>query len=1587
MTSVFFIPICEMLISIYGSIYNESNVLGYYNQNGNIIHIAIGTLVLIVFLLITFVVINSLYDLKYKGSPFSTKKTIKNDNVFFFNKCLIVVLNCFVVYSNKTLPILGIICFFLFYQTYIYYTVNCFDSFLIQKTYSISSIVLAWTFVILFLNHLTINYSIIGSICTFWLISVCLIIICNAFLPKRTNYSLLMSDFPQINNSDALIEQVEEIIDLLYSKKRHRMSRIIIFGYIHAFNLRYVDKTYNPLKNYFNSLNETKNINFFIFHLSEVLKIGLSKFPTCIRLRIYYALFIYENLFKREQALKELEYTKRFSLNFSQRFLIYRLTKEIHIQLYPQLGDSILLSYNNKESSITYKILLYEFKHLISDSAMLYNEFWTLLSNANGKSTSNNQIEYLSKLNSIGIHIKKDVDSIQQIFEQLVQLKPYDQDIILDYWYFVTNILNDKEKETQLVNKLKDIVNLTQSINEENLCHIDLKRMFVHDDYPFIIFSAMPKSLGIITHISMSLCSLFGYEKEELIGKQIETLLPGIYTQAHQRFLLNIINYYKNKLYDNYSLFQNFKIEFKDELTYAVNKSKYLLPINSKATFFPNEDGNEYFYMKLVQDNSPSSIPYKHHICYILTDLNLFIQNFTANSINLLGLNSEYICSSKLITDNIRQFHEDYLKTILDIENERKEDNKHINSIELKHKLIHRKYSFPTPITWMIDSDKDKKVKKGIVGIDEQSNCYSNNLFEESSTFMFLSSKNMSTKSKKYNTNIENYMLIVHDYGHLGDNQGFIFQFEPISYYNLRNSSCSHYNPPSSSKVLHSMALRDDKKKSLFLEVENKEIGNSFKEKEKDIINIDKLDFKQLKVGSTGFNSNSNFFKLHKQYIPELTLQFAVNPNTHSFYQTIQLDKDQFLNHIKKQVESKNNNKINNPTNKDDHIKSEDSSNESECSSSFYSSSDSYFQNSTTKLINVSLMSNDNDINGQYDYYQVNISNIKYYLYDFKTRVIRQNYLDNKISEVEVRLFKDIALLNEDKPLQLSTQSSKQLITFNSTLLNLNQNNIQSSGFKPSSKYSSSLATQSTIVKQLSEPTVTSKKEKMKQEIKKALSKDTIQSTVITLYILSAISFIIAISKELIFYFCYLSMIDEITDYVFLIRDSFRLHRNMILTMFSIRELTLINTNMYIQQEMQNDLYIQKCYTLINEYFEENDVVIKNITTTTIQFPIEMITELNSISASNCLINTTNRFSFNCYNNTFFSSISAYNHALHNIHTTDITQLIPTNDDIYYVMYNVMNSIWLGADKFNEFCIKLFILMHKNIIWKLVGIFCGCELLLGLIYCIARKGLVDAMDENDSYLTIFFGIDKEDLIFLLKKSEKFTNHFQNNKIKDKYNKKEMHKEDKENDSNCGLRHGIFQEKSIDGFNPNTILEPKTTSIIEVPKNKNQKQSNKNNKLKSKNDKKTKCTGLFLFGHVFIILGSIGVLIFDTFMLFQMISFKKEIKLSIDIYESQARIQRQSLLLFNLLRESVFETNAYFRNIPLNSYLEEEIVNIYNKIQKENQNIKEIIQHLSYKIYSFYFMVNFKSLCSSSENEFRCSNYTDNAASYVRLFIL
>jgi len=207
-------------------------------------------------------------------------------------------------------------------------------------------------------------------------------------------------------------------------------------------------------------------------------------------------------------------------------------------------------------SELAFKTHLMQCQSNIEKSAMLHMEFWSQLSEDNPD---------LNKLNEFGVKIHSSVNSVEDIWAKLQKISPNMPKSMKLFGKFLTEIINDKEAGEEYLDKARNVLNIN-SKKKNNAINLTGNEDISDNSTPTIFVSGDLEKLGIITSVNLSCSSIFGYNKSELINRNIKILMPPLYAKNHDQYIEHYIQ-------TNEMRFIN-----KERFIFGKHKSFYIFP-------------------------------------------------------------------------------------------------------------------------------------------------------------------------------------------------------------------------------------------------------------------------------------------------------------------------------------------------------------------------------------------------------------------------------------------------------------------------------------------------------------------------------------------------------------------------------------------------------------------------------------------------------------------------------------------------------------------------------------------------------------------------------------------------------------------------------------------------------------------------------------------------------------------------------------------------------------------------------------------------------------------------------------------------
>lgn len=1252
-SNTFFGHIFLLLIKIFDCINGYAFVnAGIKCRTGLFFYIfAPSGIIAIIFLVLISLLTNMFY---YKlvfiksNSDILKKKGCLPDIIFLFTKIGINLL--FALDKNNEEDHWIIIFFFIIISGInIYFTIHYQNR--INKILSILSKILS---AILFSSSLSLFFGKIlkfskfnGLIVLIPVLSLLISLYMIFYEEKYTNYFLI--DHNKINIPDEYLNYIYSFYFTFINKNNDRNSKIRFKLAINTIEEKCVDKDC-PLKKYILDLNDLDNEYLLFKYCDKLFSHGLSKFYNNFNFIVNYISFLIVELNNNKKALLLLNIIEE-NYSFSFNYSIHACRKLIYSSNTFKHENFFLDNYKND---------IQIFKELIKKTIFLYYQFMLLLLECKIKKISN-----LNSTNKIGKEIfilKKEID---MNYQKNKNIKANNKQIITLYSEFNKIILNSKE--------IYKIIDYDDNLHNNEIDFSNFNSHFSKEkENDYLIISSDNNNIGEIIDCSINFCKMLGFHKDEIKGKNINILIPPIFHETHNLIIKELKKKYSLDFFENLIKRKIYKPDNIEKEIYCLTKSKFLKPIKIKIYFTRTAENKFIYFLKINQyiplTNNLSlneEMLNAHKYC-ILTDQNFFIKSFTPNCLESLNLNNKYINSKYCIINYIKELQEDYLMAfnkinprkssfndttdIIDgtLTGKGKEKKSLIINQTIKEKihknLIDLKYNQKYKITWQITEDNnflDFKNK-----IKRKSSLLSRRRSSQVSTLLNINVyKFINEKEKKLNFFMEIKKIII-------NNQllGYYFFFTKIANNKNNNllklnmtSYMSEINDKRNIKMINKMNLNNERKlisndsfnsseKSQLSETEEKICKNNSNLKDSETP-------KHSLFFKNEYKNEYDYFNINKNFIPKSSFNFIFNINNFSFEPSRHIKyfkklkeilKKQAISKIQKYNEKINMNKNSSYYSNESDSETSDSNIDSESESSS-SKSNSFsqkpiinlnlelknmgFVKSSTLLFkenikrnrfslitdkaqtinksksrnsvtyNNRLVKNNNKVlekHLSYNYYKVNLKNIRFLIYDFNKELFIENKNENMPKIEKIMKNNNIFRIGKDK--------MYPSIEFNNNINNSKDNN------------KDNLEKNNTIIKN----NEYSLENKIKEEI---IQKDD-EISIKNLKKISFISILIFIILCALTLFLNLSYYSSIKKFIEVIKSIIRLTYCKVISIYYIKELTLLNFNApniyggdYILFPSNNiTFYKQLMANKLTELFVENNDALKNIFSSSISF-------------------------------------------------------------------------------------------------------------------------------------------------------------------------------------------------------------------------------------------------------------------------------------------------------------------------------------------------------------------------------------------------
>ena len=1266
---------------------------------------------------------------------------------------------------------------------------------LLMSINNIFSLITFLSFVTLFFGKIMEAFEFNGLIFVF--IFDIIIILVYRFFYKINEINIVNVNFKNINNSSEYLNYIYKYYMIIKRSKNERSYS----GLLRILVSKMEEKCYNPdcpLNKYLKNLNKGIECNYYLFQYCEyIFQYGISKFNKDNELKHNYSLFLIIEMNNKKKALMILNSIKNQYISLQMNYNIFRSKKLIgNFNIKNNNENFLVAKYNND---------FHRLKYLISKITLLLYEFYSLI--LANKVKKDDNFKRIFKLGSEIITFNK---IIKKIFDELIKVKINNIELIDLYTEFIETILEDEEQYQKCQDIKKIIYNNSENILENNFSNFDINVMKEKYNLPFLILSGDLNNVGIIKDCSLSISKIFDYQKKELIGENINILIPDIFHNQHNLIITQQIKKDRSKLFEK--IFDNtiYLPDFLEIEGYGISKSKFLIPIKLNIYFIKTEEGELVYiveiYKRIQKINENNNNDLK---CCVLTDTNFLIQSFTLNCIYHLNLNYNHINGNYEIINNIKQFQEDYLIDInmshlsknTSIKESSLMTNKKIKKAfiastfvkSIKTDILNKNYSKKCKITWIIDkndnNNNSKNESKSFMKSKSSINHY--DIFgkgiqtkngDEKEMYMeikkiimnkeligyyfyFSGLNNNKINANKLYHNEENFKkLIDQSFSRNGNNL------------NMLRQTTEKINPPISSKRINEYKNNKNNKnrkkswdkldKKIFLIKE--EYKSYYKEEKKllsgNYISKSKCNFLFDPVKLTYiFSNKSDDGKLINEILKKEAdtkikiYQFQKNS---LIYRKQNLSVSYNKSNISEEEEEEDNSLLfsNNSSESESSSKSNKSIN-----NKLYIGTEENVQNDNKNQIKIEKEKIIKNIDNKYmeqknireikkkndfnDYYKIDTSKIKFLIFDFYKEIFIEGDQNEKISKVEV-------ILSNIKN-NFSSINKEQY-----PYIILQNNKMKKKIEKKENKKQKDI--------------IINEEKLLKKKIILSLNNKEDDNSIKKMKLYSLIYFIIMIILLCICIYYYLNSYSKIKGLLKLVKNAIYIKYCDRLSVFYIGESTLLNFNaskieggiFYNFPANPNNKkgYISLMREKIKESFLENELSLQELLSSQLELTKNTTKYLNeTILNTDYIINSGKIENISA---DIFTTLMQYNGAFYNLASSQY-YLEQNHSDILNFLHNSFNDYEKGINILIKlYCYELELqIKYIKLIW-ILGLIVFFIIYI-IIYIIIVINLISTSKKRASYIEILYGIDEIILKELIVNCEKLQKKMNKIKINDR----------------------------------------------------------------------------------------------------------------------------------------------------------------------------------------------------------------------------
>ena len=577
--------------------------------------------------------------------PFNTKKTttkIDTSCDMFLYFCKIVIVVRFIAIKNEYISIVVMLVLSLFLLKKGYENPT-YSNYVLECVLSIRNASLTWTFLVLFIGKLAEHSRINGMIYLLVFGYPLIIAISVIYYRKKSQkFMITSSNFNDIHEFVNRMKYLIKLIDSFLSKNKSgkankgnsgKKEEILLKGTISIHEENCVTEEC-PLKKFEENANNFAIQKTCLLHyMNNLFTEGIKKFPNSRLLLMIFVQFNYEKKYNLNAAKTYLTKLEKQKNTLIEDYIIFTIKQNIASH-----NNKMNIGLNENEEMLRIEETIEQkykrLKFLVETTTKLYGEFWGILAT----NLTNNL--NLNKLFMIGNKLNKFLNEINVLWERDLKNKKINlenQSIAQLYAYFLREILKNKKRSDEITKKLNEEQHYESRKTETDKFDLDNLDIILENQDCVIYSRTNEKGECDIIQCSNSIVNLLGFVKQELIGKNIETIMPSVFSNEHEKMLSTRIKVLRTSLGAHKD---NFRTSDKKQI-FILPKTKvgFLIPVNARFTVYNDDDfSNTYIIKAKFEGKDTKSI----YAFYVLTKEDFTVDSISSSAINL-GLSMDLL--------------------------------------------------------------------------------------------------------------------------------------------------------------------------------------------------------------------------------------------------------------------------------------------------------------------------------------------------------------------------------------------------------------------------------------------------------------------------------------------------------------------------------------------------------------------------------------------------------------------------------------------------------------------------------------------------------------------------------------------------------------------------------------------------------------------------------------------------------------------------------------------------------------------------------------------------------------------------------